>query len=485
VLESTQDELIDTQDLLSQTDSILDSTQDELIDTRAEFSATESILESTQEELFGADSQIDEAELLLSGTAIPDASAIDATISSLFSLTPYAGQNPNDPLVQRITDGLIPYLQAALAKIGDFSNITQIAAGDFHTVVLTANGRVYATGSNSDGQLGIGTSGDFLTTLTTMIGEGESGVTAIAAGGVHTVVLKDDIAYATGRNDFGQLGTTAGNKNELTPMLSPGDTGVTAISAGRNFTIALKVDAAYATGNNIVGQLGTTAGNKAVLTLMESPGDSGVTAISAGFDHTIALKSGAAYATGNNITGQLGTTAGNKAVLTPMLSPGDTGVTAISAGANFTIALKEGGVAYGTGLNDVGQLGTTAGSKAILTLMQSPGDSGVTAIAAGNRHTVALKEGGVAYGTGFNDFGQLGTTAGNKAVLTPMLSPGDTGVTAIDAGQNFTIALKEGGVVYGTGDNDFGQLGTTAGDKAVLTPAIWAFIPLTIPIMNN
>jgi hypothetical protein len=70
--------------------------------------------------------------------------------------------------------------------------------------------------------------------------------------------------------------------------------------------------------------------------------------------------------------------------------------------------------------------------------------SGVTAIAAGLNHSLALKDGRV-IAWGYNHFGQA---------TVPV--DAQSGVTAIAAGANFSLALKDGGVI-GWGDNTYGQ----------------------------
>src|SRR6266404_748819 len=72
-----------------------------------------------------------------------------------------------------------------------------------------------------------------------------------------------------------------------------------------------------------------------------------------------------------------------------------------------------------------------------------PDLSGVTAVAAGGAHTVALKDDGTVVAWGWNDYGQ--TTV-----------PADlTGVKAISAGGFHTVALKSDGTVvaWGGGTN--------------------------------
>jgi hypothetical protein len=131
--------------------------------------------------------------------------------------------------------------------------VTAIAAGGYHTVVLKTNGTVVAWGDNSYGQ--------------TNVPAGLSGVTAIAAGWWHTVALKSDgTVVAWGHNGDGETNVPGG--------LS----GVTAIAAGSYHTVALKTNGTVvAWGLNDHGQTNVPAGL------------SGVTAIAAGLYHTVAI----------------------------------------------------------------------------------------------------------------------------------------------------------------------------------------------------
>ena len=93
------------------------------------------------------------------------------------------------------------------------------------------------------------------------------------------------------------------------------------------------------------------------------------------------------------------------------------GVTAIAAGSSHTVALKIDGSVVAWGRSDLGQTTVPAGL------------SGVTAIAAGGSHTVALKNDGSVVAWGYNEFGQTTVAAGLN------------GVTAIAAGFYHTVAL--------------------------------------------
>ena len=239
---------------------------------------------------------------------------------------------------------------------------------------------------------------------------GLSDVTAIAAGGFHSLALKSDgTIVAWGENFYGQRDVPAGLSD------------VTAISAGYAHNLALKSDGTIvAWGWNNYGQNDVPAGL------------SNVIAISAGYAHNLALKSdGTIVAWGDNRYGKSDVPAG--------LSD----VTAISAGGFHSLALKSDGAVVTWGWNNYGQSDVPAGL------------SDVTAIAAGNIHSLALKSDGTVVGWGENSYGQSDVPAGLS------------GVTAIDAGDNHSLALKSDGKVVAWGFNCCGQTNVPAGLSGV------------------
>ena len=87
-------------------------------------------------------------------------------------------------------------------------------------------------------------------------------------------------------------------------------------------------------------------------------------------------------------------------------------------------------------------------------------DSNVTPmIAGGDNHTVALKEDGTVWAWGDNRNGQLGEEITTACRTTPVQVHDLTGVTAIAAGVWHTVALKEDGTVWAWGHNGRRQLG--------------------------
>ena len=81
-------------------------------------------------------------------------------------------------------------------------------------------------------------------------------------------------------------------------------------------------------------------------------------------------------------------------------------------------------------------------------------------IAAGDNHTLALKQDRTTiWAWGYNAYGQLGD-GGREIKLTPIQVQGIRGVTTIAAGDNHTIAIKEDGTVWTWGRNTSG-IGTS------------------------
>jgi hypothetical protein len=135
--------------------------------------------------------------------------------------------------------------------------------------------------------------------------------------------MTDGSIYATGANDYGQLGDgTTTRRTTLTLMTSVSGKTPAAISSGYDHTVVLMTDGSiYATGYNFYGQLGNgTTTNSSTLTLMTSVSGKTSAAISGRNYHTVVLMTdGSIYATGYNNSGQLGDgTTTRRTTLTPM-----------------------------------------------------------------------------------------------------------------------------------------------------------------------
>ena len=138
--------------------------------------------------------------------------------------------------------------------LGGLAGVTAISAGGYHSLAWRGDGTAWSWGNNFYGQLGDGTQTNRLTPVQV---SGLAGVTAISGGYHHSLSLKGDgTAWSWGRNNYGQLGDGT-QTNRLTPVQVFGLVGVVAVSAGTWHSLALKGDGTvWAWGLNFYGQLG-------------------------------------------------------------------------------------------------------------------------------------------------------------------------------------------------------------------------------------
>jgi len=319
-----------------------------------------------------------------------------------------------------------------------------IAAGAAHTVAVRGNGQVRGWGYNGFGQLGEGT--NFTRTSPILMTDGAANLLVpptsplenaanVCAGALHTVVrLTTGRLVATGSNVDGQLGDGS-NTDRLRPVLvdaGPGSFSADAIACGFDHTVALLGGRVYTWGGNGNGQLGdgtTTSRNRPVVL----SGPTNVQTIAAGNGYSFAVDSnGALWAWGSNSNGKLGVddTGLNPDRLSPVQVTGLSNVTAIVAGSEFSMALR-GGVVYTWGINEVGTLGSGSTSPgARFTPAPVVGlPAGIVEIAASGpgtllEHALAVDANGNVWTWGSNAEGQLGIGSANAIFTTPQQIPG-------------------------------------------------------------
>ena len=335
------------------------------------------------------------------------------------------------------------------AVVGNLSNVVTIADGccdDEFGLALKSDGTVWAWGANGVGELGNATT---VSSSTPVQVSGLAGVTDIAANWDHALAVKSDgTVWAWGYNGNGELGNgTTTNSTTPVQVCSPPPTqiclsNVIAVAAGDSESMALKSDGTvWVWGYNGNGQLGIgTTSPSQQTTPVQVNGLSGVLAIAAGNGDSLVLKGdGTVWGWGYNLDGRLGNGTTTSST-TPVQTSGLSGVIAIAAGDGVSLALKSDGSVWAWGSGSLGN-GTTAGST-IPTQVQSL--SGVTAIAAGSSYSLALKSDSTVWAWGNNGSGQLGigTTSPLTPVTTPVQVNNLSSVTAIAAGDIFSLAIQ-------------------------------------------
>jgi alpha-tubulin suppressor-like RCC1 family protein len=324
---------------------------------------------------------------------------------------------------------------------------THVASGFGQILVLNANGTVTAWGSNAVGELGVGEGPEscgYPCSTHPVAVPGLSGVTAIAAGGYHSLAaLSNGTVMAWGLDDHGQLGSEPAPETcvlgETTsfpcsrkPIAVPALTGVIAVAGGYHHSLALLSNGkVMAWGENTTGELGNgTTTDSAVP--VEVTGLSNVVAISAGYAESMAvLANGTVMAWGGNGHGQLGQEEhpatgpelcgpeSEPCSKTPVQVKGLSGVKAVSDGYWNAVAVLENGSVRTWGNNATGELGigNSSGPETCpfpnqpcsSTPVEVAGLSGISEVAASkDTQVLALREDGRVMAWGIGSGGNLG-----------------------------------------------------------------------------
>jgi alpha-tubulin suppressor-like RCC1 family protein len=317
------------------------------------------------------------------------------------------GELGDGTTTQRITPVEVSGLTSGVTMIS--ANGTSAFA---HTCALTTSGGLKCWGFNSDGQLGDGTTTQRTTPVE--VSGLTSGVVQITTGASHTCALTvSGGVKCWGSNSNGQLGNGTTTRQTLPVDVNGLTTGIVAISAGGNHTCALTSDGGVKCwGQNSDGQLGNGTTTQQLIPADVSGLPSGVVAISAGAEHTCALtNTGGVKCWGANSWGILG-----DGTMTSRSTPVDvsgltSGAAAISAGATHTCALTVDGGAKCWGQNSMGEVGDGTDDYRTTPVAVSGLTSGVAAISAGGgawSHTCALLSNGEVKCWGHNSHGQIG-----------------------------------------------------------------------------
>ena len=363
----------------------------------------------------------------------------------------------------QLGDGTTTSRSTPVAVTGLSRGVAAVAAGGWHICALTDTGGVLCWGNNFYGQLGNDTTAIYTSTVPVAVESLSSGVAAIAAGDWHTCALTaSGGVMCWGSNYFGQLGDgTDTDRNTPMPVTGLGS-GVAAIAAGYGHTCVLTdAGGVMCWGRNESGQLGDGTTTDSATPVGVTGLDSGVAAIAAGYGHTCALTDASkVLCWGGNWSGQLGDANPPNPSTAPVAVTGlSGGVAAVSAGGSHTCALTDAGGVLCWGNNEYGQLGDGTMSHRSTPVAETGLDSGMAAVAAGERHTCALTDAGGVLCWGDNGDGRLGDgTTANR--LAPVAVTGlSGGVAAVAAGGGHTCALTTGGGVLCWGSNGGGQLG--------------------------
>lgn len=362
------------------------------------------------------------------------------------------GTSPPSAESNSVTPGGVP--QAPIIGV-----VTPIRAGGSHSCALGRDGGVHCWGSNSEGQLGDGTTTD--QALATPVSGLQSGVTAIATGLNHSCALSSAGGVKCwGSNDFGQLGDGSTTDRSTPVDVSGLAAGVQAISAGANHSCALTAaNGIRCWGRNLLGQLGDGSTTDRSVPVDVSGLGSGVAQVVGGDFHSCARGiAGEVKCWGWNVFGQLGD-GSNSDRLTPVTVTGLGSAAQVAAGSFHSCAVDNGGALYCWGRNDFGQIGDGSTTNRNSPIAVSGLSNGARAVDGGSSHSCALLDTGAARCWGLNNSGQLGdgtTIARNTPVAVGGLF---AALTNLSSGSAHNCGLDAQGFNQCWGNNASGQLG--------------------------
>ena len=371
--------------------------------------------------------------------------------------------------------------------------VLRIAAGGAHSFAVTSNATVWGWGLNASGQLGIGVDYDpdkYKTAPVPVDAFRGLLLKQIACGHAHTLFVADDgRIFACGDNTHGQLGigvplgpTSSSLSSSLLTSSSPtaghpGNAAAGAVSANANCCCRtptyVRIQSTHRIHSVACGYDHSCACTEA----------------------------GKVYTWGYGDQGQLGHGAfEDERTPRAVAALGNKCIIAVYCGHYYTAALTDLSDVYTWGRNTNGELGHGEGpNSAVPRQVQSIANKQVAALSCGSTHTLAACESGELYAWGYSKAGALGFGGSEEEISsTPkrVNAPALENHIACDCGDNFNVLLATpsgaktddsaaaaGGVIdsaittYTWGNNADGQLGTGKTTN-LLTPT-----PIEIPVL--
>lgn len=344
-----------------------------------------------------------------------------------------------------------------------FTGIKEIKAGDKTTVIVTTDGKLYACGMNDNNELGIENK-EILDVNTPQENKNIENVIFANIGTNHVVAIKEDgevDAFGYGKN--GELGSR-NDKNSIIPVMVGKDiirtnTNNVTLKVNQGTTIEGYVDY-FNIFNNDIKNINYTSKDTSVATLediQENDVNDETQNESKKFKIRLSGKK-----TGTTIVTANQENTDNIGVIQVEVVPETENEITISpnviTNGSHTISLRVDGKVFTWGDNTYGQLGNgTVKTSDEPVEVTFPEGTIITQIAAGENHNVALDSNGNVWTWGRNNNYQIGNTRANQ--YTPYKVSNLPKVIKISAGNNNTMVITENNELYAWGLNAYGDLG--------------------------
>ncbi|HEX6258747.1 MAG TPA: hypothetical protein VFZ48_04675 [Candidatus Saccharimonadales bacterium] len=389
----------------------------------------------------------------------------------------------------------------ALGAQGTRMKTKKTVTSGYSTFVIGMDNNVYAMGTNSSGQLGVGdTTNRSTPTRVPLKDPGGNDITVRDVTPTNSgtyFIGSDNYVYVTGANSYGELGI-GNTAQQSTPvrmnLRDPSNNLLTArsvVSDGYSAYIIASDNYLYVVGYNSSGELGigsTTHQSTPLRMNLRNPSNVLLTArsvVTSSYSIYVIASDNFVYVLGGNGSGQLGI--GNTTTqLTPvrmnLRNPSNVAITArevfVSENAARAFIIGSDNFVYSVGNNAEGELGInsmTNISTPQRMQLRDPSNNAITATSVAMGTSVYITgSDGYLYATGGNASGQLGIGTTTRSLVPVRVNLRDATNTLLKplkvvSFSSAAYAIASDGNAYAWGGNTYGRLGN-GNDTNQLTP---------------